>query len=334
MIQVPGIYQQALKSQRFIDLFAGIGGFHLALNSYGAKAVFASEIDRQAQLIYQKNFGIIPGGDITKIAEDQIPAHDILCGGFPCQPFSISGKQRGFEDARGTLFFDIARITAYHKPWLVFLENVSHLEKHDDGKTLLSMSRILQNLGYTVFHQVLNAAHFGIPQRRQRLFIIAFKQELGVKTFTFPKATFEVTNLKCVALPEEESKAFVLDRDDYFLKNYEEQHDLFGETVIAEPIRIGHVNLGRQGERIYHESGAAITLSAHGGGIGAKTGLYLIDGKVRKLAPRECARLMGFPDDFQIHESSAQAYKQFGNAVVVDVVQHIIREIIEQGINV
>jgi DNA (cytosine-5)-methyltransferase 1 len=145
-----------LENYKFIDLFAGIGGFHLALSSYGAKCVFASEWDKYASNTYHKNFGIKPDGDITKIEVEDIPPHDILCGGFPCQAFSISGKQKGFEDTRGTLFFDIARIVQQHQPKVLFLENVKNLLKHDSGNTLKTITKILKELNYSVFYQVLN----------------------------------------------------------------------------------------------------------------------------------------------------------------------------------
>ena len=155
-----------LENYRFIDLFAGIGGFRIALESFGANCVFSSEWDKYAQKVYEANFGELPEGDITQISENNIPNHDILCGGFTCQPFSISGKQKGCEDIRGTLFFDIARIVEYHQPKVLFLENVRNFETHDDGKTLKIVKATLRDLGYDVFHKVLNASYFGLPQNR------------------------------------------------------------------------------------------------------------------------------------------------------------------------
>ena len=161
------------KNIRFIELFAGIGAFHQAMSAFGAKCVFASEWDKHCQETYAKNYDLVPKGDITQIDSRVIPAHDILCAGFPCQPFSISGKQLGFEDTRGTLFFEILRIMKYHKPKLIFLENVKNFVKHDDGKTLQVVKNNLEHLGYSVFYKVLNASDFGIPQKRERLYSVS-----------------------------------------------------------------------------------------------------------------------------------------------------------------
>jgi len=185
------IKPRVFNSLTFIDLFAGIGGFRLALESFGTKCVFTSEWDKYAQKTYEANFKDKPYGDITKINPKDIPAHDILCGGFPCQPFSVSGKQLGFLDTRGTLFFDIARIIEYHKPKIVFLENVANLDKHQDGATITRMREVLESMGYSVFTQTLNASHYGVPQSRKRLYFVAFRKDLYVKNFSFPSPTNE-----------------------------------------------------------------------------------------------------------------------------------------------
>ena len=156
-----------LNGYKFIDLFAGIGGFHYALNSFGAECVFASEIDKKASEIYTKNHNLNPEGDITIIDEKKIPKHDILCGGFPCQAFSVSGKQKGFEDTRGTLFFDIVRIVNYHRPKILFSEKVKNFVKHDKGKTLKVVLKTLCEMNYTVHYKVLNTSRFGLPQNRK-----------------------------------------------------------------------------------------------------------------------------------------------------------------------
>lgn len=325
MIQVD---ETILKKYTFIDLFAGIGGFHLALQSFGSKCVFASEWDKNAAKTYEDNFGLIPFGDITQIKEQDIPNHDILCGGFPCQAFSVSGKQKGFEDTRGTLFFDIARIVNEHKPKVLFLENVKNLAKHDNGKTVKKIITTLENLDYIIFSKVLNSSNFGLPQNRERLFIVAFKNTLDASTFQFPTL---VNNSICLndILEIEPQKAKIVDRPDIAIyKNYSllDVVDTQG-NLPNKPLQIGKVNKGGQGERIYHPLGHAITLSAYGGGVGSKTGLYLINGKVRKLSPRECARVQGFPDSFFINPTDTQAYKQFGNSVSVNVLQYILIEI-------
>ena len=318
------IEHKQLENFTFIDLFAGIGGFHYALTSMGARCIFASEWDKNAADSYFRNFGIKPNGDITLIKESEIPQHDILCAGFPCQAFSISGKQRGFEDIRGTLFFEIARITKYHKPKVLFLENVKNLARHDNGKTLKIIIQTLSELGYVVHNKVLNAAHYGLPQNRERIYIVAFRNDINSSEFTFPSASDKQVCLLDY-LENNPDSAKVISRNDIEIyKEYLPQKSLFNEMILLnKPIQIGKVNKGGQGERIYHPLGHAITLSAHGGGIGAKTGLYLIEGKIRKLSPRECARIQGFPEDFIIHESSTQAYKQFGNSVSINVLQKI-----------
>lgn len=327
MIEIKEEYFNSLEKYKFIDLFSGIGGFHLALSSFGAKCVFASEIDKYAQKIYSDNFGILPKGDITKIKEEEVPQHDILCAGFPCQAFSISGKQLGFEDSRGTLFFEIARITKYHKPKILFLENVSNFEKHDEQNTLKRVIKILESLNYKVYYKILNSSHFGVPQNRERIYILGFRKDILLEEFNFPNPPMIPIKLKDIVLDDFEIQEFIIKRNDVELKNKLIEADMFGNYPL-EPIRIGQVNKGGQGERIYHEMGHAITLSAYGGGIGAKTGLYMINNKLRKLAPRECAKLQGFPDLFHIEKSNAQAYKQFGNSVTINVLQYIIIEII------
>lgn len=308
---------------KFIDLFAGIGGFRFALESFGAKCVFSSEIDKFAKKTYEVNHGEMPSGDITKINSEDIPEHDILCGGFPCQPFSISGKQKGFEDSRGTMFFEIARIIKDHMPRVLFLENVANLAKHSDGETIAQMEEMLHELGYTVFHQTLNASDYGVPQSRKRLYIIGFRNDLNVEKFEFPSPTNEDIALEDILLDDHETDKYVINREDIVLK------DVVVEHRLNKPIRIGTINKGGQGERIYSTKGHAITLSAEGGGPGAKTGVYLVNGRVRKLAPEECRRVQGFPNGFIIPVSDAQAWKQFGNSVAIPVLKNILKTLVE-----
>lgn len=330
MQQIPETLQQ-LKNYQFIDLFAGIGGFHYALKSFGAKAVFASEINPKAAQVYTTNHGLTPMGDITQIAEQSIPKHDILCAGFPCQAFSIAGKQRGFEDTRGTLFFDIARIAAHHQPAILLLENVKNFVRHDGGNTLKVVLKTLKDLGYTVHYQVLNTRYFGLPQNRERVYLVALHQQKIPKAaeFTFPTET-QVSSLEALLETNPKDAKIIQRPDIQIYKAFEATKDEQTGAIILpnRPIQIGIVNKGGQGERIYHPSGHAITLSAHGGGAGAKTGLYLIDNKIRKLSPRECARLQGFPEDFILHNSTAQCYQQFGNSVSINVLQSILKELL------
>lgn len=316
------IEKKLLKNYKFIDLFAGLGGFRLALESLGAKCVYSNEWDPHAQKVYADNFGHIPEGDITKVDEKTIPNHDILCAGFPCQAFSISGKQRGFEDSRGTLFFDVARIVKEKKPKIVFMENVKNFATHDGGKTLSVVKSTMEELGYTFYQKVLNSVTYGMPQKRERIYMICFRNDLDINTFKFPKP-FKLTRYVNDFLLKDETivESLYIDRPDTYYNDTEDN------KYSDKPIRLGIVNKGGQGERIYSTKGIAITLSAHGGGAFAKTGGYLVNGRPRKLHPRECARLMGFPDSYKISSSFNQAYKQFGNSVVIDVLQYIAIEI-------
>jgi len=263
---------------KFIDLFAGIGGFRIALERENANCVFSSEWDKDAQRTYQENFGEIPKGDITKINEKEIPEHDILCGGFPCQAFSISGKQRGFKDTRGTLFFDIARIVKHHKPKVVFLENVKNLTKHYHGNTLKIILKTLEDLGYNIFYQVLVASHYGVPQQRERIYIVGFRKDLGITYFQFPKPTYKRIFVKDILEDDEKARDCIVNRTD--LKFWKRD-----ETPSLKLIQIGQINNGGQGERIYSINGHAVTLSAYGGGVAGKTGAYLVNGKIRRLTP-------------------------------------------------
>ncbi|MDD3436629.1 MAG: DNA cytosine methyltransferase [Candidatus Gastranaerophilales bacterium] len=326
MIELDEKEKKSLSKYTFIDLFAGIGGFRYALESFGANCVFSSEWNKSAQDIYQENFNDRPDGDITEIDEKRIPPHDILCGGFPCQSFSISGKRLGFQDTRGTLFFDIARIAKYHQPKILFLENVKNFAKHNNGKTLNIIVSTLESIGYNVFYKVLNSGYFGVPQTRERIYIIAINSKLGINSFKFPTGSMTPIALKDILLSFDETEKYIINRKDIKITEDLIINKNILNSYPLKPIRVGYVNKGGQGERIYHEKGHAITLSAYGGGIGAKTGLYLTKNTVRKLAPKECARAMGFPDDFIHHSSDAQAYKQFGNSVVVNVLQEITKE--------
>lgn len=316
------IEKKLLTGYTFIDLFAGLGGFRIALESLGAKCVYSSEWDIPVQMVYAENFGDIPEGDITQIDENNIPDFDILCAGFPCQAFSISGKQRGFDDSRGTLFFDVARIVKAKRPKIVFMENVKNFATHDGGKTLEVVRGTMEELGYTFYQKVLNAVDYGIPQKRERIYMVCFRNDLEINDFNYPKP-FELTRyVEDFLLDDEEMvKDLYVDRPDTYYNGVED------DQYSNKSIRLGIVNKGGQGERIYSTKGIAVTLSAYGGGVFAKTGGYLVNGKTRKLHPRECARIMGYPDSYKISNSSNQAYKQFGNSVVIDVLQLIAVEI-------
>lgn len=321
MLSLGNEYKTALTGIKFIDLFAGIGAFRLALESFGAKCVFSSEFEPNAQVVYKLNYGEVPYGDITLISETSIPSHDILCAGFPCQPFSISGNQLGFTDTRGTLFFDVARIAKYHQPSVILLENVRNLVSHDGGKTMQVMLSVLDEIGYSVFFKILNAADYGVPQSRNRVYFVCFRKDLGVDNFIFPVVVPLKTHL-CDVLVDTDISLYEISIPAMFTKT--EPTDF-----INRPYRIGYVNKGRQGERIYSTKGTAITLSANGGGVGAKTGLYLVDSVIRRLTPLECARVSGFPETFKLALRDNVCYCQFGNTIVVDVLQYIVISILD-----
>jgi len=321
------IEQQTLNGFRVVDLFAGIGGFHQAVESFGAEVIYASEWDKDAAAVYETNYQMKPVGDITKIDEKTIPDHEILCAGFPCQAFSISGNRKGFEDSRGTLFFDVARIAKCKKPKILLLENVKNFEVHDGGNTLKVVLKTLDEIGYSAFYKVLDASQYGIPHSRKRIYFVCFRKDLGVTQFDFPKPIKLEKHVQDM-LEGKDAKAKVLNQKERPITIKKE-----AKKFDSKPIRIGTVGKGGQGERIYSPKGTAITLSAYGGGVGSKTGLYKIGTKVRKLTPRECARLQGFPDTFILPQNDNHAYKQFGNSVVIDVLQCLIESIIEQHLS-
>ncbi|MCM1399524.1 MAG: DNA cytosine methyltransferase [Clostridium sp.] len=312
------IKQKSLTGYTFIDLFAGLGGFRIALESLGAKCVYSNDWDTPVQKVYADNFGDTPEGDITQVNENTIPDHDILCAGFPCQAFSISGKQRGFQDSRGTLFFDVARIVKEKNPKVVFMENVKNFATHDNGHTLEVVKGTMEELGYVFYQKVLNAVDYGVPQNRERIYMVCFRNDLAIDSFEYPKS-FPLTRHVEDLLLEDENivKDLYIERPDTYFNG------VVDNKYSNKSIRLGIVNKGGQGERIYSTKGIAITLSAYGGGVFAKTGGYLINGKTRKLHPRECARIMGYPDSYKICKNANQAYKQFGNSVVIDVLQLI-----------
>ena len=316
------IIKKSLQNYTFIDLFAGLGGFRLALESFGARCVYSNEWDIPAQKVYAENFGEIPDGDITKVDETSIPDHDILCAGFPCQAFSISGKRQGFEDSRGTLFFDVARIVKAKKPKVVFLENVKNFAAHDNGRTLDVVKKTMEELGYTFFHKVLNSVDYGVPQKRERIYMVCFRNDLNIDSFAYPEPFQLTKHVEDFLLDDEQLvKHLYVNRPDTYMFDVEDK------VYSSKPIRLGIVNKGGQGERIYSTKGIAITLSAYGGGAFAKTGGYLVNGRPRRLHPRECARIMGYPDTYKICDNANQAYKQFGNSVVIDVLQLITKQI-------
>lgn len=310
---------------KFIDLFAGIGGFHIAFEDAGGECVFASEWDKFAQETYRENFKIKPAGDIQKISSEDIPDHDILLGGFPCQPFSIAGvskknslgRKHGFEDAKqGNLFFDIARIIEAKKPRAFVLENVKNLESHDKGNTFKVIKQTLRELGYTIFYQILDAQEFGVPQHRERIFIVGFsKDEYPGIYFEFPKPRKREWKIKDILETEVDDKYTLSDKMWNYLQAYKKKHQSKGNGFGYGLIDPKMDKITRTLSARYYKDGSEILIKQEGK-------------NPRRLTPRECARLQGFPETFRIPVSDTQAYKQFGNAVAVPVVRAVANKVL------
>ena len=302
---------------KFIDLFCGIGGFRVALEERNMECVFSCDIDTYAQEAYRRNFGETPRGDITAISEKKIPKHDILCAGFPCQPFSISGSRGGISDVRGRLFYEIVRIAAYHQPSVLLLENVKNILTMDKGKVVQTIENKLSEIGYTLQKYVLNSSHFGVPQSRERVYFVGVRKDIGAEGMTIaPQKTLEEIFLEDI-LEESVDKKFIVKRTDVVLKE-----DWQDASRQLKPIRIGSLNKGGQGERIYSPKGHAITLSAYGGGVGARTGLYMTSQGLRRLTITEGKRAMGFSDSHVVSDGT-QGYQQLGNAVIPNMIGYV-----------
>ncbi|MDB5189015.1 MAG: (Cytosine-5-)-methyltransferase [Candidatus Nomurabacteria bacterium] len=297
-------------SFKMIDLFAGIGGIRLGFESIGGECVFTSEWDEAAQKTYQANFSELPYGDITKINPDDIPSFDVILAGFPCQPFSQAGKKLGLADTRGTLFFDIAKIIEHHKPTVVFLENVKRFKSHDGGRTFETIKAVLEGLGYEVYAQVLNAKDFGVPQNRERIYIVGF---LGKTNFSFPKPLGIKTRLGDILEKNHDPKYTISDKlwagHQRRKKQHREKGNGFGYSLFNEDSEYTSTISAR-----YYKDGSEILIEQEGK-------------NPRKLTPREAARLQGFSDDYILSSSDSQAYKQFGNSVAVPVIKALARQI-------
>ena len=298
----------------FIDLFAGIGGFRLAMQNLGGKCIYSSEWDKEAKKTYKANFGETPFGDITKEStKSYIPDNfDVLCAGFPCQAFSIAGKRGGFEDTRGTLFFDVAEIIKRKKPKAIFLENVKGLVTHDNGKTLDVILNTLEELDYAVHVKIINAKNFGVPQNRERIFIIGFNKDKvdNYNVFNFPESTQEVfinnfieNNVEGYDISEHLQKSYLLKKDDGKPQIIDINSNIQVKTLVST----------------YHK-------------IQRLTGTFVKDGKtgLRLLSISECKAIMGFPNNFIVPVSRTQAYRQFGNSVAVPAIQATANEILKK----
>lgn len=297
------------KIYKTIDLFAGIGGIRLGFEAYGCENVFSSEWDKSAQKMYNANFGEVPFGDINDILPKDIPDHDILLAGFPCQPFSIAGKGLGFTDTRGTLFFNIEAILREKSPQAFLLENVKRLTTHDEGITFAVILNKLCSLGYTVYHKVFNSLDFGVPQKRERIYIVGFKDPI---VFNFPKPLGYYKPLNEVLLKDEDVP------ENYFLS--QELTNKRMNAVKGNPPRpsIWHENIGG------NISALPYSCALRAGG----SYNYLVVNGNRRLTDREMLRLQGFPDSFKINIPYSQARKVAGNSVSVPVIKAIAKEMI------
>jgi len=300
---------------RFVDLFCGIGGFRIAFERAGCECMWSCDWDKHAQKTYEENFGERPFGDIHSIGVAEIPSHDILCAGFPCQPFSIAGvskklslgKKHGFEDEKqGNLFFEIANIIEFHKPRAFVLENVKHLKRHDNGRTFeIIINTLREALGYTVYTKIIDGKAV-VPQHRERIYFVGFREW---RDFEFPSFPTDGPKLESILESNPAEKYTLTDHLWNYLQNYAKKHAAAGNGFgfgLVTPQGIARTLSAR-----YYKDGSEILISQGSGK------------NPRRLTPRECALLMGFPPNFKILVSDTQAYRQFGNSVVVPVIEKI-----------
>lgn len=311
---------------KFFECFAGIGGFRLGLQRAGFECVGSCEIDKHANSLYHNYFktqGEYFEDDIKKIDAKKMPKFDILCGGFPCQAFSIAGKQKGFEDERGQLFFELVRIARHKKPKILFFENVKHLLTHDRGRSFAFILNELWKLGYDTEYAILNSKNFNLPQHRERVFIVAHLRQRCSREIlpilsgiaTLSKLQEQEPNCNTIT-----ARYAGLGSGTYIVKNSK------------SPQKVGVIGNNAQANRVYSADGTSVSLQALAGGLGAKTGLYDINGRIRRLTPKECFRLQGFPDEMidlsqKLKISDTQLYKMAGNAVSVNVIEAIAKEL-------
>lgn len=327
-----------MSNLKSIDLFAGIGGIRMGFDRAfvdNIDTVFVSEWDEFAQKTYKANFhdDFEIAGDITKIDEKDIPPFDICLAGFPCQAFSMAGKHMGFNDdykgvCRGTLFLDVARICEYHKPKIIFCENVKGLTIHDHGRTFKVICATFEKLGYKVFSKILNSKDFGVPQNRERIYIVAFRNDIAPEQFVFPESTdsskrlIDIRERKPVAakyyLSETYLNTLIRHKERHAAKGNGFGYEIREWDGIAGAIVCG--GMGRERNLVIDKRQTDLTPTTHIKGEINKEG-------IRKMTPREWARLQGFPDDFCLPLADVHLYKQFGNSVTVNVIEAIAKEI-------
>ncbi len=319
---------------KMIDLFAGIGGIRIAFESNGVECVKSSEIDKYACDTYYKNFNEMPLGDITLIKPNELPEFDIIAAGFPCQPFSLGGLRKGFEDTRGTLFFEVARLIKARKPKAFFLENVEGIVNHDGGKTISVIEDTLHELGYNFQWKVMNASDYGVPQNRKRWYCVGFKKSLKIgfegqdgkykKYYAFPQPIELSVKVKDIIETNVSSEYDVTDTCKQnilaFLDDFKKskRYDA-SNTLLANEIRSSRCN--------FRCDGIAQCLTAKMG-TGGNNVPVVVD-QMRKLTEKECLRLMGFPDWYIIDKNSMHSYKQIGNSVVVSVISELAKRMVE-----
>ncbi len=299
----------------FTDVFAGIGGFHQALTQVGAVLAWACECDADAAETYRRNFGYDPTGDVTTVSATDVPDHDILCAGFPCQSFSVDGERRGMADPRGRLFYEIVRLLTAKRPRAFILENVPHLLRIDGGRTFAAMRGHLTGFGYSVRHAVLDARHFGLPQRRERLFIVGILgsyRKAALPSFAFPKPGKPAKNLHDLLERNVPARYYFTPEKRDRLIHLREHHRVKRSNRCFKFVHATHAN----------------TLTSTHRGV-EKNVVVELDGKWRRLTPREYAKLQGFPETFKLHDVDSKAYRQLGNSVAVPVVRAVAERVIE-----
>lgn len=318
---------------KFIDLFSGLGGFRIAMEDIGGKCVMSSDIDMKAREAYKLNFGDEPRGDITKINSDDIPDHNILCGGFPCQPFSIAGHRKGFLDTRGTLFFDIERIIREKKPDVIFLENVRGLVNHDQGKTLNTILSVLasningqeslnlsnNNLGYKLYYKIINSRDFGVPQNRERIYIVGFKDHRV--NFEFPTYKGDMIPLSKYILKKPVSDEFKISaiakrNIEYHLNNGSKKFNM-SKSLIAYEIRPSKCSFRND------DLSPCLTAKMGTGG----NNVPVLVQEMRKFTVKECLLIQGFPENYKLEENKSSSYKMVGNSVSLPVIKLIAQQI-------
>lgn len=309
---------------KFIDLFCGLGGFRIAFEASGGKCVFSSDIDKAARETYKNNFGEEPSGDITKIDAKDIPDFDVVCAGFPCQPFSLAGKRKGFEDTRGTLFFDVLRIIREKRPKAFFLENVAGLTNHDGGRTIQVIMDNLDGAGYYATYKLLNAKEYGVPQNRNRWYCVGIRKDLVASEDEF--ASYNFYPDKC-ELKYSLNDVVKLDLDDDSYNSSEIAQNNIRKHLddkCNEMLSDGEILLAnnvRPSRTFFAKTGVSPCLTAKMGTGG--NNVPIIVNTMRKLTEQECLKIMGFPEWYKIRKNYSQSYKQVGNSVIVPILTEI-----------